>query len=405
MRTMRAPFVSLLLFCGSVAGCGRAVEAGGAPPPIVDGPPSLGRVGVASIAPTPEPLPRDAGTVQAVQPAKLVPDEEVGPLLAKLSETPGDFPSENYVSNELSLLDIASTLRDPKLRGRAYVGVGPDQNLTYLALLEPAVAYVVDIRRGNFLEHMFFRGCFEAGETRAGFLRALVSRKIDALPVDAPFSAIADAFRAAPADPALRDEGVVRTKAVLDRLHVVRARGDDAAIARIQGAFAKHGLSIAYTMSGSPRTYPTLGEILSIRDPATDTASFLFSEERYRAVRRLVMENRVLPIVGDFGGAHALKAVGEDMRARKLSLGVFYTSNVEQYLFDGRKHGAFVDSVGAMPHDDASRIVRVWFDQGRPHPAQGRHRTTQLSIPVDVFLERAAQKPFRSYWEVATQSP
>lgn len=404
MRTMRAAFVSLLFFCGSIAGCGRPVEAGGPPTPTVEPPPS-DHVGVASIAPTPEPLPRDAGVVQAVQATKLVPDEEVGPLLAKLSETPGDFPSENYVSNELSLLDVASALRDPKLRGRAYVGVGPDQNLTYLALLEPAVSYVVDIRRGNFLEHMFFRGCFEAGETRAGFLRALVSRKIDALPDDASFSTLADAFRAAPADVGLRDEGVLRTKALLDRLHVVRARGDDASLARIQGAFAKHGLAIAYTMSGSQRTYPTLGEILSIRDPATDTASFLFTEERYRAVRRLVMENRVLPIVGDFGGAHALKAVGEDMRARKLALGVFYTSNVEQYLFDGRKHGAFVASVAAMPHDDASRIVRVWFDQGRPHPAQGKHRTTQLSIPVNVFLERAAQKPFKSYWEVATQAP
>lgn len=396
---MRPLYASLLL---CLVGCGHTASPNGSAPAPADAAPVDDRVGVASIAPMPEPPPHDAGLAV---PAKLVADEDVGPLLAKLSETPGDFPSENYVSNELSLLDVAPALRDPKLRSRAYVGVGPDQNLTYLAALEPAVAYIVDIRRGNFLEHMFFRGCFEAGETRAGFLRALVSRKIDGVSNDGSFTALVAAFRAAPEDVALRDEGVARTKALLDRLHVVRARGDDASIARIQGAFAKHGLAIAYTMTGSARTYPTLGEILSLRDPASDTASFMSSEERYRAVRRLVTENRVLPIVGDFGGTHALKAVGEDMRARKVSLGVFYTSNVEQYLFDGRKYGAFVSSVASMPHDETSRIVRVWFDQGRAHPAQGKHRTTQLTIPVNVFLERAAQKPFKSYWEVATQTP
>ena len=122
--------------------------------------------------------------------------------------------------------------------------------------------------------------------------------------------------------------------------------------------------------------------------------------------RKMVMENRVLPVVGDFGGKHALKAVADDMRARGLSLGVFYTSNVEQYLFEQRTYGNFLASVGAMPRDDASLIVRVWFDQGKPHPQQqAGHRTTQLAIGTNVFLERATKKPFRYYWDVVNQSP
>jgi hypothetical protein len=379
-----------------LAGCGRAPD-----PPAV-----LPAVAVGATSP-PE-ASRDAGVVAAVPaaPEKLVADEEVGPLLARLSENPGDFPSENYVTNEISLLDVAPLLRDPKLRDRAYVGVGPEQNYTYVGLLEPRVAYIVDIRRGNLLEHMVFRGCFEAGTTRAEFLSALLARRTSS-ETDESVASQAAAFRAVPPDAALREQGIARTKALLDRLHVARARGDDATITRIHRAFATHGLSIAYTMTRAPGEYPTLAETLAARDPEGEAASFLGTEERYVRVRRLVMENRVLPIVGDFGGARALRAVGEDMRERGLVLGVLYASNVEQYLFNGPRdvrHAAFVASIRSMPRDDASRLVRVWFDP-KPDPTQHpTHRTTQLTIPVNTFLARAAEKPFKNYREVTTQT-
>lgn len=367
-----------------VVACARTPERAHEAPPV-----ALASAPVSAAA-------TDAG------PDKLLADEDVGPLLARLSESPGDFPSENYVSNETSVLDVAPTLRDPKLRGRAYVGVGPEQNYTYLALTEPRVAYVVDIRRGNMLEHMFFRGCFEAGETRVAFLRALLARRVSDAPPD--LASLFGAFAAAPQDRALRDEGVARTRALLDRLHVVRARGDDATIARVAGAFATHGLAIAYTTGPTQKDYPSLGETLAAKDPSGAPASFLASEESYARVRRLVVENRVLPVVGDFGGARALRAVGDDMRARGVSLGVFYASNVEQYLFDGRRHGAFVASVAAMPRDDASRIVRVWFEQGKALDAQRlKHPTTQVTIRADAFLARAKERPFRSYREVVAQ--
>ncbi len=347
--------------------------------------------------------------------ARYVRDDSVGPWIARLSESPGDFPSENYVTNEASLLDVAAALRDPKLHDRGYVGVGPEQSYTYLAMLEPRVAYIVDIRRGNLLEHMMFRGCFEAGKTRAEFLTALLARRVPAVTgaitsatdagTDAGFAALDAAFRAAPPDAVLRDEGIARTKSLLDRLVVAHTASDDKAITRLHEAFAKHGLGIAYTMLDSGRRYPRLGETLSARDPDGKPASFLASEEIYTRVRRLVVENRVIPVVGDFGGKHALRAVAEDMRARGVKLGVFYTSNVEQYLFEQKTYGAFVESVRAMPRDDASLMVRVWFDAGKAHPAQRPGlRTTQLTIPANAFLARATKKPFLYYWDVVNQT-
>jgi hypothetical protein len=362
----------------------------------------------------------DAGVDAAIASAgPLVPDEAFGPLIARLSEPAGDFPSENYVSNETSLLDVAPILRDPKLRGRAYVGVGPEQNYSYLAMLEPKVAYIVDIRRGNLLEHMFFRGCFEAGATRSEFVSALVSRhptkpEAGTTTTTTPtttttatteerngFAALDAAFGSSPMNKELRDAGIARTKALMDRLGVAHSKNDDTTITRIQSAFATHGLTIAYTMTREKGDYATLGENFGARDPSGEPASFLASEDTYKRVRRLVMENRVLPLTGDFGGTHALRAAADDMRGRGLTLGVFYGSNVEQYLFDGKKHPALITSITSMPRDDESRIVRVWFDQGAPPKAQHpRRRTTQLTIPVNVFLERASKKPFKTYAEV-----
>lgn len=328
-------------------------------------------------------------------------------MIARLSEDPGDFPSENYVTNETTLLDVAPVLRDPRLRGRAYVGVGPEQNFSYVALLEPAIAYVVDIRRGNLLEMIVYRGCFEVGRTRAEFLSALLARRMPAVPPRDPgFGPLARAFTAAIPDRALRDAGLARTLGLLARLRISPAEGDAAAVARIHDAFFTRGLELAYTMENSGRKYPTLAENFAAKDPSGVEATFLSSEESYARVRRFVLEGRLVPVVGDLGGRQAVAAIAADVRARGLVLAAFYASNVEQYLFASRTYPQFLRNLAAFPHDDASLIVRVWFDQGRRHPAQRPgHRTTQLVAPFGRFVTRAAEAPFASYWEVVKAFP
>ena len=396
-----AGFVTLASLASLGMGCPRASDgAADATSASVD----------AAIADSTQNKPFDASApdaLDAVSPSGslLLPDEDVGPLLARLSESPGEFPSDNYVTNETSLLDVAPALRDPRLEGRAYVGVGPEQNFSYLAMLSPKVAYIVDIRRGNLLEHMFLRACFEEGKTRSEFLSALLARA--PLPLGTPereykgFLGLAAAFQGAKGDPALRDGSLARVKKLLDRLHVAHTVADDEELARIHQAFFDKGLALAYTMKNSGRKYPTLAENFSAVDPSGAPATFLASEESYARVRKLVLENRVLPIVGDFGGKHALLAIADDMVARGLLLGAFYTSNVEQYLFDAHTYPNFIASVKAMPRDDASLLVRVWFDQGKPHPLQKPgQRTTQLTMSADDFVVRAEGKGFASYWDV-----
>jgi hypothetical protein len=342
--------------------------------------------------------------------APLMSDTELGRLVDSLSEAPGEFPSDNFVSNETSMLHVAPLLRADSLRGRAYVGVGPEQNLTYIGLMRPSVAYVVDIRRQNMLEHLALRAAMERAHDRLELVTLLSSRAIDrgavADPRRASVEELADAAaRAAPSRPML-DEAVERTVALQARLGIAAAPGDRAALRAALRAFQEKALDLAFTMRASGRRYPPLRALLGAKDPDGVASSFLGTEDAYAAVRAIVVSNRVVPVVGDFAGSKAFRGIGHDMRERRQSLGALYTSNVEQYLFAPNVYGRFVDNARALPHDDHSLIVRVWFDQGRAHPRQQPgHRTATLATSLARFLARHDARPYRSYWEVATDEP
>src|SRR5262245_8998623 len=58
-------------------------------------------------------------------------DQEFWSLVSELSEPGGSFRSENLLSNELRLQYVIPDLVRNAPRGRAYIGVGPEQNFTY----------------------------------------------------------------------------------------------------------------------------------------------------------------------------------------------------------------------------------------------------------------------------------
>ena len=85
--------------------------------------------------------------------------------VAALSEPSGYFDTDNLISNERSYLHVVPVLRALP-RGGAYIGVGPDQNFSYLAHVRPSIAFLVDIRRDNLLLHLLFKALFAQATTR-----------------------------------------------------------------------------------------------------------------------------------------------------------------------------------------------------------------------------------------------
>src|SRR5579859_3489960 len=90
------------------------------------------------------------------------PESSFAHLVESLSEPGGYFDSDNIITNEMSYLKVLDILRAHDIHGGAYVGVGPDQNFSYIAATRPSIAFVIDIRRDNLLEHLLFKALFAA---------------------------------------------------------------------------------------------------------------------------------------------------------------------------------------------------------------------------------------------------
>src|SRR5262245_27170367 len=86
-------------------------------------------------------------TITASPPSRLA-DREVWRLISESSEPDGVFRSDNLLSNELGMQLVIPDLVKTAKPGRVYMGVGPEQNFTYIVATKPAMAFIIDIRRG-----------------------------------------------------------------------------------------------------------------------------------------------------------------------------------------------------------------------------------------------------------------
>ena len=80
-----------------------------------------------------------AAVLAAVQLAPVGADAGFGDTIARLSEPGGSFDTDNLISNESSYLEVIPDLVARGASGGAYIGVGPDQNFSYIARVRPSV--------------------------------------------------------------------------------------------------------------------------------------------------------------------------------------------------------------------------------------------------------------------------
>src|SRR5215471_12244659 len=108
-------------------------------------------------------------------PAKLS-DSEFWQMVTDFSEPGGFFRSDNFLSNESSFQEVIPRLSKAVSQGGVYLGVGPEQNFTYIVALRPKIAFIFDIRRQNMLEHLLYKALMEMSTDRAQFLSLLFGR-------------------------------------------------------------------------------------------------------------------------------------------------------------------------------------------------------------------------------------
>ncbi len=291
---------------------------------------------------------------QATLPERLT-DTEFWSIVTDASEPGGTFRSldiTNLTSNELLFQHVIPALLTRTKPGGAYLGVGPEQNFTYIAAVRPRIAIIFDVRRGNLATQLMYKALFELSADRATFVSMLFSKpKPAGLRADATADALFAAFGQSATSEQLYRTNLAAVIAHLTKTHSLPlGAGDISAIKTIYQTFYNSGFSV--------RSSPTYWDLMSATDASGGERSYLSSEKSFAVLKDLESRNMVIPVVGDFGGPKALRWVGTYLRARQATVSAFYLSNVEQYLVQDGKWQAFCASVATMPIDATSTFIR-----------------------------------------------
>ncbi len=292
-------------------------------------------------------------------------DVEYRRIIETFSEPGGYFRSDNLLSNENWLqYPIADLLRRTG-QGGVYLGVGPEQNFTYIAALKPKIAFITDIRRGNLLTHLMYKALFELSSDRVDFVSRLFSRPRPAgLRRDSSTEEIFKAlWNVEAVDEPVFQRNLASIRRVLTKKHGFALSKDDlAGLEYVYRKFHDFGPGITYLSStagypGRGEHFPTYAELMTDRDGAGINRSYLASEQNFKTVQDLQERNLIVPLVGDFAGPKTIRALGRYLTEHHATVGTFYLSNVEFYLEGVMKR--FCGNVNALPIDQKSTFVRL----------------------------------------------
>jgi hypothetical protein len=287
-------------------------------------------------------------------------DTEFWRLVTTLSEQTGEFPIANLVTNEESYPDNAARINST---GGAYIGVGPEQNFSFIAALQPEIAFIVDLRRPNRTLHLLYKALFERAPDRAAFNALL-------------FPASEEAYQA-------------NLEAVTGLLTLTHGfaipQNEQQELAETYRQFFEGGPGIRYTAATNALGQPIPGgglarnalsfeQVMAFTDSTGMARSFLSTEQRYQVVRNAHLNNLIVPVVGNFAGATALRGIANYLSERGIPVSVFYGSNVQDYLTSQQRR-VYCANLIALPQDAGalflsnpiyrSTTLRVYIDNCR----------------------------------------
>jgi hypothetical protein len=304
-------------------------------------------------------------------PTKLS-DSAYWKLVTDISEPGGYFRSDNFVSNETTFQWVIPELLRTTKPGGVYLGVGPDQNFTYIIALKPKIAFIFDIRRQNMLTHLMYKALIEQATDRADFVSRLFSRaRPDKLDSTATAMQIFTAYSVVPPDSARFRANITGIRDALTKKHGFKLSDSDLeTIGYVYQAFVSAGPDITYNSNQGNRggafgrgSMPSYAALQVETDSAGVSRSYMATEANFRALREVELNNLLVPVVGDFAGTKAIRAVADYLKQNNATVTAFYLSNVEQYLFQqGDDWRKFFGNVGTLPLDGASTFIRSVFN-------------------------------------------
>ena len=283
-------------------------------------------------------------------------DQEFWKLITDFSEPGGDFVFEMYMSNEETFQEILPDLLRRVQPGGVYLGVAPEQNFTYISALRPKLAFIIDIRRENMVQMLMYKALFEISPSRAEFLSKLFSQTLRSTPT--PRASVEEVFSALTpgrGNTQLLAQNVQAIKDRLQKFHRYALTSKDLqTIDKIAGLFFRGGPEAHLTTYGT-----TYRQLMRLTDGQGRNRNFLAAESHYQFVREMQQKNLIIPVVGDFAGPKALRAIGRYLQGYTAEVTAFYVSNVEEYIQSPPPTWtAYCRNVAALPMNASSTFIR-----------------------------------------------
>ncbi|PYS20116.1 MAG: hypothetical protein DMG17_00175 [Acidobacteria bacterium] len=340
-------------------------------------------------------------------------DEAFWHLITDYSEAGGFFRFDNFISNEALFQHVLGRLKETTKPGGVYLGVGPDQNFTYIVALRPRIAFIVDIRRQNMLEHLMYKALIELSADRADFLSRLFARqRPENIGPESTPEELFKAFRNVPAELDLFFANLDAIKTQLEERHGFKLSAEDeASIQYIFRAFYVGGPNLTYIGPVTPRfavrnRMPSYADLMMQNDGDGQNHSYLSSEDNFGILKDLEQRNLIVPLIGDFAGPKTIRSVGTYLKQQNAVVTAFYLSNVEQYLFQQNDDWSrFYENVATLPLDSNARFIRSVFN-GYAYNlrANGYFRSDSLLASIPDLLEAFNAGKIETYYDVIRMS-
>ncbi len=327
-------------------------------------------------------------------------DEDFWRMIREFSEPGGFFRYENFLSNERSYQAPIPALLKSVRSGGAYLGVGPEQNFTYIAAIRPQMAFVVDIRRQNMVELLMYKALFAMAATRADFISLLFSRaRPKGLSEKSTAEDLFSAFTAVRPDRQLFQDNLKLLKEHLPALD----SQDEEALEYVYNVFFSVGPDLSYSSVSPGPSGPTYEQLMTLRDGEGTNWSFLDTEDRYQYVKEMQRQNLIVPIVGDFSGPKAIRTVARYVKDHNAVVSAFYLSNVEMYILPSPQWKAFCANVAALPVDSSSTFVRFVVGGYARYLRRDFGSASLISPMIDVLTGETKGYP-PSYYDLLRAS-
>src|SRR5262245_20551339 len=180
-----------------------------------------------------------------------IPIEQFARYIEQWSEEEGYFDSDNFISNETSYLHVVDELQKQVKPAGIYLGVGPDQNFSYIVHTKPILAVITDIRRQNMLEHLWYKALFAMASNRLEYLSLLVSRQVPRAKPDSSLEQLLRAVEASGTSENLFQKNMAAVKSLLvNRYHLKLSPADLKKIDYVYRAFWEDGIGLRFLSIG-----------------------------------------------------------------------------------------------------------------------------------------------------------